>query len=60
MKINKIVLVFLLFAALFINAQQDSTLYVKPLSTYPPELLKTDELGEKYYYDEAQKQESMK
>lgn len=55
MKINKIVLVFLLFAALFINAQQDSTLYVKPLSTYPPELLKTDELGEKYYYDEAQK-----
>lgn len=55
MKINKIVLVFLLFAALFINAQQDSTLYVKPLSTYPPELLKTDELGQKYYYDEAQK-----
>lgn len=55
MKINKIILVFLLFTALFVNGQQDSILSVKPLSSYPPELLKTDELGQKYYYDEAQK-----
>ena len=28
---------------------------MKPLREYPPELLKTDELGNKYYYDESQK-----
>ena len=28
---------------------------MKPLREYPPELLKTDEFGNKYYYDESQK-----
>lgn len=55
MNFNKIIAVFLLFAALFVKAQQDTILIAKPLSEYPPELLKTDDLGNKYYYDEAQK-----
>jgi hypothetical protein len=55
MNFNKLILIFLLFTALFANAQQDSVLIAKPISQYPPELLKTDELGNKYYYDESQK-----
>ena len=54
MKFNKLLLLFLLFFGLFINAQQD-TVIAKPLSEYAPELLKTDEYGLKYYYDESQK-----
>ena len=55
MKFNKLVFVFLLFTAIFAHAQQDSVLIAKPISQYPPEMLKTDDLGNKYYYDEAQK-----
>lgn len=55
MKFNKLIGTFLLFSALLVNAQQDSLFTPKPLSQYPPELLKTDEFGNKYYYDEAQK-----
>ena len=55
MKFNKFIVVFLLFTALFTNAQQDTILIAKPISEYPPELLKIDDLGQKYYYDEAQK-----
>lgn len=54
MKFNKLLLLFLLFFGLFTNAQQD-TVIAKPLSEYAPELLKTDEYGLKYYYDEGQK-----
>ena len=55
MKFNKLILIFLLFTALFANAQQDSIVAAKPLSEYPPDLLKTDDVGNKYYYDERQK-----
>lgn len=54
MKFNKLVLLFLLFFGLFINAQQDSII-AKPISEYPPELLKTDQYGNKFYYDASQK-----
>ena len=55
MNFNKPVLLFLLFFGLYANAQRDSVVIAKPISQYPPELLKTDEYGNKYYYDEAQK-----
>ena len=55
MKFNKIIVIFLLFSGFIAHAQQDSLFTPKPLSQYPPELLKTDEFGNKYYYDEAQK-----
>ncbi|MCQ4034554.1 DUF4294 domain-containing protein [Kaistella montana] len=55
MKFNKIIVIFLLFSGFIAYAQQDSLFSPKPLSQYPPELLKTDEFGNKYYYDEAQK-----
>ncbi len=51
---NKPLVLFLLFFGLFVNAQQVIS-QTKPISEYPPELLKTDELGNKYYYDESQK-----
>ena len=53
MKFNLSAIIFLLFSAFGANAQEIQQ--VRPLSEYPPELLKTDELGNKYYYDEAQK-----
>ena len=55
MKLYKFVLIFLLFCAGFVQAQKDTIFVSKPLSEYPPELLKTDEVGNKYYYDEIQK-----
>lgn len=55
MKINKLIAVFLLFIAFFAKAQKDTLLIAKPISEYPAELLKVDDLGQKYYYDEAQK-----
>ena len=54
MNFNKLILLFLLFFGLQANAQQDLTT-LKPISQYPPELLKTDEFGNKYYYDAGQK-----
>ena len=54
MNFNKLILIFLLFFGLHANAQQDLTT-LKPISQYPPELLKTDEYGNKYYYDANQK-----
>ena len=54
MNFNKLILLFLLFFGLHANAQQDLTT-LKPISQYPPELLKTDEYGNKYYYDASQK-----
>lgn len=55
MKLDRITAVIGLFLGLFMNAQTDSAVIAKPVSQYPPELLKTDEYGNKYYYDEAQK-----
>ena len=54
MNFNKLILLFLLFFGLYANAQQELTT-LKPISQYPPELLKTDEFGIKYYYDQSQK-----
>lgn len=54
MNFNKPVLLFLLFLGLNANVS-NSVAIAKPISQYPPELLKTDEYGNKYYYDEAQK-----
>lgn len=45
---------FLLLIGFFGQAQHD-TIIAKPISQYPPELLKTDEYGNKYFYDERQK-----
>lgn len=53
MKLNKTVFIFLLFSAFTMKAQEIRQM--KPLREYPPELLKTDEFGNKYYYDESQK-----
>ncbi len=53
MKLYKTVFIFLLFSAFTMNAQEIRQM--KPLREYPPELLKTDEFGNKYYYDESQK-----
>ena len=53
MKLYKTVFIFLLFSVFVVNAQEIRQM--KPLSEYPPELLKTDEFGNKYYYDEIQK-----
>ncbi len=54
MKIKILMAATLLFLGFAVYAQQDSTL-LKPISQYPRELLKTDDLGNLYYYDEAQK-----
>ncbi|SIP86396.1 protein of unknown function [Chryseobacterium sp. RU37D] len=54
MNFNKIVYLFLFFFRVTVFGQKDSV-YAKPLSQYPTELLKTDEFGKKYYYDERQK-----
>lgn len=55
MKLYKLVSIFLLFLGLYANAQVRDSVIARPLSQYPPELLQTDEYGNKYYYDQAQK-----
>lgn len=54
MNFNKLILLFLLFFGMHAHAQNELTT-LKPISQYPPELLKTDEFGVKYYYDQSQK-----
>ncbi len=54
MNFKKPLFVVAVFACLWAAAQQDSVI-ARPISQYPPELLKTDEMGNKYYYDQAQK-----
>ena len=53
MKFQKIFFLVLIFLGLYTKAQD--SIYVKPLASYPAELLKTDEYGNKYYYDERNK-----
>lgn len=53
MKIYQILLTVLLLGSSVLKAQ-DSVM-VKSLSQYPNESLRTDEFGQKYYYDERQK-----
>lgn len=44
-----------MFLGLSVQAQDMDSLLSKPLSKYPPELIKKDEFGNQYYYDETQK-----
>lgn len=53
MKIYHFLILFFAFGSLLVRAQ-DSVL-VKSLNQYPEELIKTDEFGQKYYYDERQR-----
>ncbi|MGK6341318.1 DUF4294 domain-containing protein [Chryseobacterium sp. DT-3] len=54
MNFSKIVCLFIFFFGVSIFGQKDS-IVAKPLNQYPAESLKTDEFGNKYYYDERQK-----
>ncbi|WP_179474430.1 DUF4294 domain-containing protein [Chryseobacterium sp. H1D6B] len=54
MNFSKIICLFLFFFGVSVFGQRDSII-AKPLSQYPPEALKLDEFGNKYYYDERQK-----
>lgn len=53
MNFNKFYLVFILFFGIFAKSQDLNA--PRPLSSYDPSLLQTDEYGNKYYYDVAQK-----
>lgn len=55
MKFHKITFLFLFFFSVAALGQQRDSIIAKPLNQYPPELLKTDEFGNRYYYDERQK-----
>ena len=55
MKFHKITFLFLFFFSAAFFSQQSDSIIAKPLNQYPQELLKTDEFGNQYYYDERQK-----
>jgi len=55
MILNKFFFSFLIFFVTSIYAQVPDTLGIMPLSKYPQDQLKTDEFGQKYFYDERQK-----
>ncbi|KQT17940.1 molecular chaperone DnaJ [Chryseobacterium sp. Leaf404] len=55
MILNKIFFPFFVFFAITVHAQIGDTLGIRPLSKYPQDQLKTDEYGQKYFYDERQK-----
>ena len=55
MNFKQLNFIFLLFLGKSIHAQKDSIVIARPLSQYPEDLLKVDEYGNKYYYDEQQK-----
>lgn len=54
MNFKKKIYIVLLFVGVLVNAQKDSII-ARPLSQIPDSELKTDEFGQKYYYDQAQK-----
>ncbi|MGS0747550.1 DUF4294 domain-containing protein [Halpernia sp. GG3] len=54
MKLYRFFLIIFFFGGLNVIFSQD-TLATKSLSQYPPEMIKVDEFGDKYVYDEAQK-----
>ena len=54
MNFNKFLLISSIFMSTIFNAQ-NSGIEIKTLSQYPVDKIKTDDFGEKYYYDEAQK-----
>lgn len=55
MKFHKIACLFIVFFGITVFGQQRDSVVVKPLSQYPQDQLKTDEFGNKYFYDERQK-----
>lgn len=55
MKFHKIACLFIVFFGITVLGQQRDSVVVKPLSQYPQDQLKTDEFGNKYFYDERQK-----
>lgn len=55
MKFHKIACLFLFFFGLSIFGQQGDSIIAKPLSQYPQDQLKTDEFGNRFFYDERQK-----
>ncbi len=54
MNSRKFLAILFMFVIGFSKAQND-TMAIKSLSQYPQELIKTDEVGNRYYYDERQK-----
>lgn len=54
MNFSKIICLFIFFFGVSVFGQKDAVV-AKPLNQYPAESLKTDEFGNKYYYDEQQK-----
>lgn len=55
MILNKVFVPFLVFFGVIFKAQGVDTLGIRPLSQYPQDQLRTDEFGQKYFYDERQK-----
>lgn len=55
MNISKYTTISALFLSVFLYSQTDNPLNVKTLDQYPKDKIKTDEFGNRYYYDEAQK-----
>ncbi|MEG2077517.1 DUF4294 domain-containing protein [Chryseobacterium sp.] len=55
MILYKIFFPFLVFFAMCTQAQTVDSLGIRPLSQYPQDQLRTDEYGQKYFYDERQK-----
>jgi len=55
MKFHKIACLFLFFFSLNLFGQQRDSVIARPLAQYPQDQLKTDEFGNKYFYDERQK-----
>jgi len=55
MKFHRIACFFLFFFGLSVVGQTRDSVIARPLAQYPQELLKTDEFGNKYFYDERQK-----
>lgn len=55
MKFKKIIPIIPLFLGYMAGAQVIDSVSAKPLSQYPKELIKTDEYGNRYYYDEREK-----
>lgn len=55
MKFHKIACLFLFFFGLTVFGQQRDSVIARPLAQYPQDQLKTDEFGNKYFYDERQK-----
>lgn len=51
MNFKNILGVFVVFLGLQLQGQEQGAIGLKPLSQYPQDQIKTDEFGQKYYYD---------